>query len=518
MSKKTERLQRLPIGIQSFTELRKRDFVYVDKTEYIFELIDGSKAYFFSRPRRFGKSLLISTIKEIFLGNKEVFKGLWIENEIEWEKYPVLHFDFAKEDFRAIGLRKAIEDRIAEQAKLYEIELLKNTISSQLEELIKKLNKKYNKQVVLLIDEYDKPIIDFLGKDEIQTALTNRDIMKEFYSPIKGLDNELRFFFLTGVTKFSKVTIFSELNHLQDLTLNRLGQTLAGYTEEELYHYFDLHIKKIAFLHQISEEELKLQIREWYNGYSFGGEKLYNPFSILNFINNRQFSNYWFETGTPTFLIKLIAETEYTEIKDIEMDVSALGNFEISNLNPITILFQAGYLTLKEQVAPTVYRLDYPNREVQQAMVQLLLAEYVKKDTPQTINLLLQLKNSFENNDLDAVFRYLNALFADIPYQIFETKKESYYHSIIYLTFKLLGYYAKAEVSTSHGRIDAVVINKTTVYILEFKVNDTAQNALQQIKDKKYADKYTNQNKEIILIGIACNQKTIEDYLIEKLN
>jgi hypothetical protein len=510
-------MQNLPIGIQSFRQLRENNFIYVDKTEHIFELVNSSPVYFLSRPRRFGKSLLISTLKELFLGNKALFKDLWIENKIEWIEYPVIHFDFAKGDFKDVGLRKSIEKRILEQAELYDIVIKNESISNQLEELIKKINKKYNQQVVLLIDEYDKPIIDFLGKDEINSAIQNREIMKEFYSPIKSLDNELRFFFMTGVTRFSKVSIFSDLNHLKDLTLHRLGETLLGYTQTELYHYFDLYIKQIASLHKISAQELKEEIKEWYNGYNFGGERLYNPFSILNFMDDKKFTNYWFETGTPTFLIKLVVEGGYYDMKSVRTNLAALGNFDITNLSPVPILFQTGYLTLKENIVGNTYRLGYPNKEVENSMVQLLLDEYTQKQTDQTTNLLLQLKENFDANDLESVFIDLNALFADIPYQIFETKKENYYHSVIFLTFKHLGYYATSEVSTSRGRIDAVVETKNSIYILEFKVNDTAQNALKQIKEKGYADKYLNQNKKIILIGVSFEDKAIKEYVVEEL-
>ncbi len=510
-------MKKLPIGIQSFSELRKNGFLYIDKTEHIFELVNNSKVYFLSRPRRFGKSLLVSTLKELFSGNKALFKDLWIEDKIEWKKYPVIHLDFAKADYKAIGLEKSIFEKIEYQADLYGVTLEKTAISSLLDELIKKIHKKYNEQVVLLIDEYDKPIIDFLGKDEADIAIKNREIMKNFYSPIKSLDDELRFFFLTGVTRFSKVSIFSDLNHLKDLTLHRLGEELVGYTQEELERHFENYILQIASLHKISEKELKRTIREWYNGYSFGGKTLYNPFSILSFMDDRKFNNYWFETGTPTFLIKLVAEGGYYDMKNIRANSAFLGKFDLVSLSPVPILFQTGYLTLKEHIVDNAYNLGYPNREVENSMVQLLLDEYTQKQTDQTTNLLLQLKENFDNNDLENVFIDLNALFADIPYQIFDAKKEKYYHSIVFLAFKMLGYYAVSEVSTSRGRIDAVVETKTTIYVMEFKVNGTAQDGLDQIKEKKYADKYLNQKKKIILIGISFEEKGIKEYVIENL-
>ena len=511
-------MKNLPIGIQSFSELRENDFLYIDKTEHIFELVSGSKVYFLSRPRRFGKSLLVSTLKELFLANKELFKDLWIEDKIEWVKYPVVHFDFAKADYKQMGLTNYFLSTINKIAVEYDMEINSTTIGFALEELIQKLHKKYNQQVVLLIDEYDKPIIDFLGKDQIDIAVENREIMKEFYSPIKSLDNELRFFFMTGVTKFSKVSIFSDLNHLLDISLSSFSSTLLGYTEKEIIFYFDEYIKETAKTKNIKEIELIEKMRLWYNGYDFRGKiKVYNPFSVLNFFRHQEFNTYWFETGTPTFLVKLVEEGGYYDMKNVKTTLPALGNFEITNLDPIAVLFQTGYLTLKEHIVENVYQLGYPNKEVENSMVELLLAQYTKKQPAQTTNLLLQLKESFDTNDLENVFVDLNALFADIPYQIFDAKREKYYHSVIFLTFKHLGYYATSEVSTSRGRIDAVVETQNSIYILEFKVNDTAQNALKQIKEKKYADKYLNQNKKIILIGVSFEDKAIKEYVVEEL-
>ncbi len=511
-------LQRLPIGIQDFEKLRSNNFLYIDKTEKIFDLLNGAGYYFLSRPRRFGKSLLVSTLKEIFLGKKELFKGLWIEDKIEWKSHSVVHLSFGVGGYKELGLVNYLLKKLGQVAEEHELTIESTTVGFALEELITKIYKKYNKQVVLLIDEYDKPIIDFLGKEEIPIALAHRSIMKEFYSPIKDLGSYLRFFLLTGVSKFSKVTIFSELNNLSDITLDQKYSTLLGYTEAEVLHYFVDYLKQVAIEEDISQQELIEKMRLWYNGYNFRGEeKVYNPFSILNFFDKKQFDNYWFESGTPSFLIKAIEEGNFYEMKDVEVDLLSLGNFELEDIDPVIVLFQAGYLTIKEQKPFNMFRLGYPNLEVANAMNRLLLAQYARKKITQTDNLLSKLASAFNNNDLETVFFYLNALFADIPYQIFETKKESYYHSIIFLTFKLLGYYSDAEVSTAIGRIDVVVKNENTIYVIEFKVNDTAENALQQIKDRKYAEKYTAENKTIVLIGVACNEKTIKEYLVEQL-
>jgi hypothetical protein len=514
-------MKELPIGIQSFSELRKYDFLYIDKTEAIFNLVKGSKVHFLSRPRRFGKSLLVSTLKELFLGNKELFKGLFIEDKIEWETFPVIHLDFAKSDYKQLGLEKSIELRLEDQAKLYDISLETETISNQFEELIRKLYKKFDKRVVLLIDEYDKPIIDFLGKDEIHIAIENRDIMKNFYTPIKSLDNYLRFFFLTGVSKFSKVSIFSDLNHLSDLTVDSRFSSLVGYTQKELEYYFDDYIDLLAEKNDLDKKETLDKLRQWYNGYSWTGEeRVYNPFSVMNALQKSNFNNYWFETGTPTFLTKLMAENQYYDMDNTIMDLLTLGNFNITNIEPVTVLFQTGYLTLLEEIETNVYSLGYPNKEVKNSMLKMLLNSFTYQMEGFAIPLVVRLKHALQKADFDTIFMYLKSLFAKVPYQIFEQHKESYYHSIIFLTFELLGYYADAEVNTSIGRIDAVVRTEKYIFVFEFKVSDTAEKALQQIKDRKYYEKYLSEKEEgktIYLIGVACQEKTITDYLIEEM-
>ena len=510
-------MQRLPIGIQDFEKLRTENYLYIDKTSQIYDLVDGSGYYFLSRPRRFGKSLMVSTLKNIFLGKKELFKGLFIENKIEWTTFPVIHLDFAVGDYKQLGLYNYLQQKIVQNAEKYQIEIEAESIGFALEELIQKLHKKYNQKVVVLIDEYDKPIIDFLGKDEIHIAEKNREIMKSFYSPIKGLDGSIRFFLLTGVSRFSKVSIFSDLNNLQDITVNRLGYTLVGCTEIELHHYFKEFITFISQETNQTEEETKKEIRDWYNGYSFGGEKLYNPFSILNFMFDREFNNYWFATGTPTFLVKLMREQHYYDMDNTKIDLDSLGNFDITNLKPISILFQTGYLTLVEKLDINMYRLGYPNKEVKNSMLRILLETYTYTGAGFAIPLVIDLKEAFLSHDFETFFIHFNTLFASIPSLIFQKERESYYHSIIFITFKLLGFYIDAEVHTSIGRIDAVVKTETHIYILEFKVNDTAQKAIEQIREKKYAEKYLNENKKIILIGVNCQEKTITEYIIEEL-
>ena len=514
-------MQKLPIGIQSFEELRTKGYLYIDKTEKILELMEISKVYFLSRPRRFGKSLLINTLKEIFLGKKELFKGLFIEDKIEWNTFPVVHLDFAVGDYKKIGLYDYLHQKLQQNAQKYQIVLEAESLGFAVEELIQKLYKKYDQQVVLLIDEYDKPIIDFLNKDEIHIAKENRDIMKNFYSPIKSLDNELRFFFLTGVSKFTKISVFSDLNHLNDITIDENFSTLLGYTQKEVESYFEEHINKLAEKHKLNKSETLKELKDWYNGYSWTGEeKVYNPFSIMNALQKSNFNNYWFETGTPTFLVKLMQEGNYYDMDNQIMDLQSLGNFDITEIQPIVVLFQTGYLTLVEDLEMNVYRLGYPNREVKNSMLNMLLNSYTFHKEGFSIPVVVQVKQALLEYNFEKLFIHFTSLFSKIPSQIFEQHKESYYHTIIFLTFELLGFYIDAEVNTSRGRIDAVVKSKESIFIFEFKVNQTPQIALDQIKEKKYTDKYLTEKqngKSIFLLGVNFNNKTEIDYLIEKL-
>jgi Predicted AAA-ATPase/PD-(D/E)XK nuclease superfamily len=462
--------------------------------------------------------LLLSTLRDIFLGKKDLFKGLWIEDKIDWKPHQVIHLSFGKSDFREIGLRRAIELKLAQVAKANKISLENESFVNQFEELILKMAS--HGQVVILIDEYDKPIIEYLSKEEIAQAIENRNILKSFYSVIKDLDKYIRFLFITGVSKFSKVSIFSELNNLLDISLHSNYAELLGYTQPEMEHYFAKYMKYVANKLSLNIENLKNELKQWYNGYDFSGmgnETVYNPFSILSFMESGQFGNYWFSTGTPTFLIKMLKEKGMYNIESETASEITLSNFKIEDLDVTTLLFQTGYLTIQSKIAFDTYILTYPNREVKNSMLQMLLAEFAHLNSGKAQPLVIKLRQALTNTDIKEAVKQINSLLAQIPYDIFEADLESYYHSIIFLTFTLLGYYADAEVHTSEGRIDAVVKTDTHIFILEFKINDTAESALQQIKDRHYADRYLNEGKQICLVGMACKEKTIKDYLVENI-
>ncbi|TAE20012.1 MAG: AAA family ATPase, partial [Bacteroidetes bacterium] len=481
-------MQKYPLGIQDFSVLRENGCVYVDKTELIYQLIQG-KCYFLSHPRRFGKSLLLSTLKYLFEGRQDLFEGLWIHNKITWEASPVLHFSFIQSDFHSIGFETYLHNHIQEQAEIHAISLKAKGISEKMRELIIALHKKHGKGVVVLVDEYDKPITEFLRKDQIATAQENRELMRQFYSPLKDLDKYLRFIFITGVSKFSKVSIFSDLNHLEDITTGANYAKLLGYTEEEIEHYFHNSIQKVADYQELTYEQCFAKMRLWYNGYSWnrGKDKVYNPTSVLKFLQNKEFENYWFETGTPTFLIDMMSENFHYNVEDIEAPRSLLMNFRLEALDDITLLFQTGYLTIKAQ-DDDICTLTYPNQEVRDSMLQYLLSEFSHINIVKPM--VRDMFRALGKRDFKQLMKLLNAMLGEIPYEIFDTKQEKYYHAIIFLTFRLLGYYAQAEPSVSEGRIDAVVETADGIFIFEFKVNGTIEEAMAQIHENKYYQRY----------------------------
>jgi hypothetical protein len=371
---------------------------------------------------------------------------------------------------------------------------------------------------VVLIDEYDKPITEFLRKDDFAIADKNREIMRLFYSPLKDLDKYLSFLFLTGVSKFSKVSIFSDLNHLEDITTSTYFSTLLGYTEAEITHYFQERIQEIADYQALTYEKCFETMRLWYNGYSWndGKDKVYNPTSVLKFLQDRKFKNYWFETGTPTFLIELLKNKLSYNLETIDVSSKRLGSFMLENIDEITLLYQTGYLTIQAVEDDDIYTLGYLNKEVRDSMNHYLLAEYThQQDLKPSVR---DIARCLQKRDFEQLFKIMSGLFGEIPYQIFDEKQEKYYHAIIFLTFKLLGYYAQAEPSTSKGRIDVVVETKDAVFIFEFKVNGTLEDAMAQIHKNCYYQRYEGAGKEIYLLAVVCKDKELKEYKCEKLN
>ena len=514
MSKRLE----LPIGIQDFEKLRTDNLLYVDKTQAIHGLLSKSGYYFLSRPRRFGKSLTLSTIRAIFEGKRELFSGLWIEDQWDWNKvHPVVQLSINKLDYQGKGLEAALQAGLQDHANHYQVELVSSTLKSQFSELLEKLAKQHGK-VVLLIDEYDKPLIDYL--DDMPLAKANQRVMKTFYSVIKDSDPYLQFLLITGVSKFSKVSIFSDLNHLFDLTFARDAVALTGYTQAELEHYFQDYMQETAAYLQLSHESLLEKLREWYNGYSWDGHtRVYNPFSILSFFRDSAFRNYWFETGTPNFLPKLMKKQQLLEVDGVEMDELGFSSYDIEKLQVLPVLLQTGYLTIQEKLEYGLFRLGYPNREVRASMLTYLIAEMRHDEAITTTPTVVSLHRAFAANDLEQVIKLVKSIFKTIPSHIFIKEAESYYHSLIHLVFHYLGLYTESEVNTNDGRLDCVVKTPTHIYVIEFKLNKSADEAMQQIKDKGYAEKYRADPRPKVLVGVnfSSETKTVEGWKTEAL-
>lgn len=389
MKKNDSRMKKkLPIGIQKFPNMIKGDYIYIDKTETIFNLIDSGKYYFLSRPRRFGKSLLVSTLNEIFSGNRELFEGLWIYDKIEWVERPVIQMDFSRIGSKEKGLAESINDEFDEIAANYGVSLKASTNAEKFQELIQNLSK--DKKIAILIDEYDKPIINNVENPE--KAIESREILKNLYSVIKGNDDHIEFFLLTGVSKFSQVSIFSDLNNLEDITIDGNFSCLLGYTGEELQKYFPEYIAELQHKYRDIYPNILEAIKTWYNGYSWDGENfVYNPFSILNLFKKREFRDYWFSTGTPTFLMKLLKKNQYSilDLKNRKLNINFFNKFEISDIEINSLLFQSGYLTMKAyDFATNIVTLDFPNREVEQSFNIHLLAEFSDQSKEEAGSLL----------------------------------------------------------------------------------------------------------------------------------
>jgi hypothetical protein len=515
-------MKNLPIGIQTLVQIRDKNCVYVDKTRLVHEIVTTGVYYFLSRPRRFGKSLLISTLKELYLGNKAVFEGLWIENNWDWsKKNPVIHFSFDEMDYKKLGLEKVILNELSKWAKHHKVRLTSESVKSQFKELIEKVSKKHGK-VALLIDEYDKPIIDFLEKEDIETGKFNRDILREFYGVLKNSGELLELVFITGISKFAKVSLFSHLNNLDDITLAPRYAALTGYTQAELELYFDDYLQDCVKTLQISREELLKQMKIWYDGYTWDGvTEVYNPFGTLNFLSKKMFFNHWFSTGSPDFLIKKMRSLTYYNVENSVVNNMMLDNYDVDNLELIPLLFQTGYLTIKKLDRMTGDMvLDYPNKEVRESMYTFLINDV--SQNPQRVHTgmtIMDLKKAFVARDLEKVKTILNSLLADLPVEAYQKQTEGLFHGLIHLVFKYLGLFVNSEVHSSIGHADSIVQTLTDVYIFEFKFNKTAQEGIDQIKKQKYSAPYRASDKVITGIGVnfSTDKKGIDEWIEEVL-
>lgn len=467
-------MKKLPIGIQSFRKIIEQGYVYIDKTEQIYQLITQGETYFLARPRRFGKSLLISTLHELFSGNKELFKGLAItQHDYSWKKHPIIYLNFSAIDYKTPQeLQASLIWRLYTIGDIYGIDLAKApSLTAKFQYLIEELAK--INSVVILIDEYDYAIVNMLHKPEI--ANENRELLRSFFGIIKGADQYLRHVFITGISKFSQTSIFSGLNNLDDLTMDPRSATLLGYTQNEIALFLSEHLDHTADKLQITHDELLEQMRIWYNGYLFDidAQKVYNPFSILKLMQVSRFQNFWFATGTPTFLINLIKTRDYTiqEFEGTKASESDLGNFKIEMLQLKTVLYQTGYLTLKGYDANTRhYTLGFPNQEVRTSFLQYLLEYLIHIQEVTFSSYALQMKTALENNNPEIFIEQFKLLLAHIPFELHEKegieRSEKFYHMMFYVIAKMIGFDVIVEESTALGKIDAVFTTKTHIYYM----------------------------------------------------
>ncbi|QTA80340.1 AAA ATPase-like domain-containing protein, nuclease domain-containing [Desulfonema limicola] len=504
-----EKLQTLPIGDSSFDSIRSNNCLYVDKTRHIFNLADQGKYYFIARPRRFGKSLMVSTLRCMFKGRKELFEGLHVSKTgWEWKKHPVILLDFNSISHDTTeNLKLSLKETLLVMAEQEGIELKSSLLKGQFKELICRLYKKTKMPVVILIDEYDKPLIDYLGKgkEHLDIAKENRDILKTFFGVMKEGDvaSVLRFVFITGVSRFSRVSIFSELNNLDDITMNRHYSEMLGYTQEELETCFSDHINRFAQEQTQSSEKIIEQLKNYYNGYRFSERdvRVYTPFSVLKALNERAFKNFWFETGTPTFLVNLLKEKQWhvPEIEGMQATEAVFSTYDLDNLKPEALMFQTGYTTI-QNVMDRLYEFGYPNQEVKTAFLENLFHSYTQGFRNSSQFVLLA--GCLQKEDINSFIETMTAIYASIPYTLETKRDEAYFHTIFYLMVCASGVNAHSEVLTSKGRIDLLVEFSDKLYIIEFKCNQSADAAIKQIKDRGYDKKYMNTGKKIMLMGI----------------
>ena len=492
--------------VYNFEELIQGNFLYVDKTEYIWQLIRPSCAgYFLSRPRRFGKSLTVSTLKAVFEGKKELFKGLAIyDKPYDWKPYPVIHLDMASCDVHSEGdLRDylvRLMERLAQQYNV-DVKIQRNLLSASFSDLIKEISA--HGQVVILLDEYDKPILENIANFDIGSI---RDTLADFYSAIKKEADCERFVFITGVSKFCHVSLFSKLNNLIDITMDARYATMFGYTQEELEANFTDKISTLANGQDI--DSFKAKIKEWYNGFRFhkNAKTVYNPVSLAKFFeSNGEFNNYWFSTGTPSFLMELAKQKNFDFESSLKEPVPQItfNAFEIDNIDPLTLLLQTGYVTIKdteERFGETWYYLDFPNTEVTSAFSAYILNSYAGKTQTDGVRFVSEFATSLVKNDLKRLRKAMESFFAGIPYDVHK-KQEANFQGIFFSVFRLLGVYIEAESETNDGRIDAVVQTPNAIYIFEFKL-DNDPTALSQIKEKEYFKKYLLDKRDIYIIGV----------------
>ena len=510
-----------PIGIQSFEKIRQGGYVYVDKTDLIYKIAKTSQYYFLSRPRRFGKSLLLSTMEAYFRGRKELFDGLAVASlEKDWTEYPVLHLDLGGANYADMD---ALKEKLGRQLKDLESEYgvvrKYKTLPVRFETIIEAAYRKTGRQVVILVDEYDKPVIDNLDRPELRDEI--REELRGFYGVMKSNDDIIRFGFLTGVTKIGKMSVFSDLNNLTDISIDREYSDICGISETDLNDCFAESVRELAEANGLSEEECRQKLAMMYDGYHFHPKAagVYNPFSLLNTFKAKEFREYWFETGTPSFLVKVMRRTSYdvTRLSGDLVGSSLLTDVNTAFLNPVPLLYQSGYLTIKHyDPMIDLYTLGYPNEEVRTGMVRSLAANYLTPAEGTNSSFVIKFVKAVIADDMEQALTLMRAYLAGVSYRL-SNKTERDVQTIFYLVFSLIGSFIKVEEESAHGRADVVITLPSVVYVMELKFDGSADAALRQIDEKGYLIPYTADGKRLVKVGVnySSEERTITEWRIE---
>ena len=512
--------RKYPIGIQSFENIRKEGYLYVDKTALIYQLVQTGKYYFLSRPRHFGKSLLLSTLQAYYEGKKELFDGLAMASlEKDWKTYPVLLLDLNARRYEDVHSLVAILNQHLESWEaVYGDEKKDRAPEERFAYLIEKICRETGQKVVVLIDEYDKPMLQAIHNKELQSSY--RNILKAFYGVLKSKDAYLKFALLTGVTKFSKVSVFSDLNNIEDITLIRDFAGLCGISEEELYATLSTDIQELAEATGMSYEDTCRRLKEQYDGYHFAERTsgMYNPFSLLNVLKSKQFRNYWFETGTPTYLVELLKENHYPleHLTYEQATADTLTGIDTVDSSPIPVLYQSGYLTIKDYDPEfETYTLGFPNKEVEEGFTRFLLPYYAHIRSGSSAFHIVNFVKEVRSGNIDGFMKRLQSFFSDTPYELIRDL-ELHYQNVLFIIFRLVGFYTQAEYRTSEGRVDLVIRTDQFIYVMEFKLDGTAEEALQQIEEKQYALPFVSDSRRLFKVGVNFSNATrnIEKWLV----
>ena len=511
-----------PIGIQNFEKIRNDGYFYIDKTALMYQMVKTGSYYFLSRPRRFGKSLLISTLEAYFQGKKELFEGLAVEKlEKDWIKHPILHLDLNIEKYDTPeSLDKILNDNLEYWESQYGTRPSETSFSLRFAGIIQRACEKTGQRVVILVDEYDKPMLQAIGNEELQKQF--RNTLKPFYGALKTKDGYIKFALLTGVTKFGKVSVFSDLNNLDDISMWNEYVEICGVSEREIHENLEAELHEFAAARGITYDKLCEDLRECYDGYHFTHNSIgmYNPFSLLNAFKRKEFGSYWFETGTPTYLVELLKKHHYDleRMAHEETSAAVLNSIDSTSDNPIPVIYQSGYLTIKgydEEFG--IYSLGFPNREVEEGFIKFLLPFYANTNAVESEFEIQKFVREIRIGDYDSFFRRLRSFFADTPYELIRDL-ELHYQNVLFIVFKLVGFYVKAEYHTSEGRIDLVLQTDKFVYVIEFKLDGTAEDAFRQINEKHYALPFeAGGNRRLFKIGVNFNAKmrNIEKWIVE---